>query len=300
MVAAGSRKIRSSNRTISVESTVGVGSTFEVRLPIEAVSKLTPVMIPSRVQRGGEVLVIDDGPSVPELVQRHLAAIGAQVRWARSGTEGIAMALRQRPSLITLDVLLPDLSGWEVLNEVKRHPDLCEIPVVMMSIVPEASQAAVLGAQEFLVKPVDRQRLLKAVLRFLPDDRVEGEILVVDDQPLVREVLERNLTVAGHHVRLAADGIEALESIRSHRPDLILLDLMMPRMDGFEVIARLRDDPKLSTIPVVVLTAMELSPADRRRFSAGVASVLSKTQPTSTVLDTVRWALKAQAAGEKG
>lgn len=280
---------------ISVESEVGKGSVFTVRLPpIHPTATGTPVVAPPRVYSGPSVLVIDDDPVVPELVRRHLQSTPAVVTWARTGEEGLALARKRPPALITLDVMLPGDSGWEVLAALKNDAELAAIPVVMMSIVSDRTRAVTLGAHDYLVKPVNRQLLLDTVARHLPAVRTTpAEILVVDDQPMVREVLERNLVNAGHQVALAIDGVEALAQMRKRRPDVVILDLMMPRMDGFQVIEAVERDPGLRDLPLVVLTAMELSAEDRARFSAGVASVLSKTVPTEKVLDAVGTALRS-------
>ena len=221
------------------------------------------------------VLVIDDDPAVHDLISRHLVREGVRIRSAYDGREGIAHARAFRPAAILLDVVLPDISGWEVLAALKAEPTLATIPVVFSSILQEEDRALSLGADDYLVKPVSRERLLSVLT--LHTGGGEGTVLVVDDDADAREVYRRGLRQSGWEVREACHGVEALERLEEDGPaDVIILDLMMPEMDGFAVVEHLRRDPRWSGIPVVIASAMELSEADRRQLRSRVAAVYRK------------------------
>ena len=221
------------------------------------------------------VLVIDDDPAVHDLIARHLVREGVRIRSAYDGREGIAHARAFRPAAILLDVMLPDISGWEVLAALKAEPTLATIPVVFSSILQEEDRALSLGADDYLVKPVSRERLLSVLT--LHAGGGEGTVLVVDDDADAREVYRRGLRQSGWEVREACHGVEALERLEEDGPaDVIILDLMMPQMDGFAVVEHLRRDPRWSGIPVVIASAMELSETDRRQLRSRVAAVYRK------------------------
>jgi adenylate cyclase len=221
------------------------------------------------------VLVVDDEETVRELMRRFLAREGFDVVTAKDGEEGLALARQLRPALITLDVLMPGMDGWSVLQALKADPALAPIPVVMLSILDEQNRGYALGAADYLTKPIQRERLRSLLARHC--GRAAGKhVLIVDDDPEARRWLVRALTAEGWQTSEAGDGRAALERVREHRPDLILLDLLMPEMDGFEFLTRLQADPAAARVPVVVVTAADLTEDDHRRLNGAVEKVLLK------------------------
>jgi CheY-like chemotaxis protein len=227
---------------------------------------------------GSTVLVIDDDPEVHELLRRSLTREGYRVLTASSGEEGLRLAKDLRPAVITLDVMMPGVDGWAVLAALKTDATTNDIPVVMLTMVDNRSRGYALGASDYLTKPVDRQRLV-SILRKYASGRSPAPVLVVDDDPDNRQLVRRLLAREGWAVVEAENGRAALERLAEARPALILLDLMMPEMDGFQFLEELhRREPPLG-VPVVVLTAKELTPADRDRLNGGVARILQKGNP---------------------
>jgi signal transduction histidine kinase/CheY-like chemotaxis protein len=267
---------------VTVESTPGQGSTFIVTLPVEVAAAAATKMAPAAPAAAPSaaaspvVLVIDDDPAARDLMQRALTRDGFTAHAAASGPEGIALARRLRPAAITLDVMMPGMDGWAVLAALKADPELAGIPVVMVTIVDtERERGFTLGAVDYLTKPVDWKRLL-TVVRGLRDASQSGPVLIVDDDPAMREMVRRSLEREGIPVLEAEHGRAALSRLAAPRPALILLDLMMPEMDGFEFLETLRGLPDLTTIPVVVLTSRDLTPEDRARLDGRVERIVAK------------------------
>ncbi|MHB8578169.1 MAG: response regulator, partial [Dehalococcoidia bacterium] len=261
---------------VTVQSEEGKGSTFTLHLPATAPEQHDeepPLAAASGT--GALVLVVDDDPAARELLSRTLAKDGYRVATAATGAEALRLAREMRPRAITLDVLLPDEDGWAVLAALKADAELAHVPVLMLTILDDQQRGYALGASAFLTKPVDRERLL-ALLRQYGGEQAEPSILIVDDDGAMRELLRRALDGSGWRVTEAEDGREALELVAAERPALILLDLLMPELDGFAVVEALRERAEWRTIPVVVITARELSAADRQRLSGGVARILTK------------------------
>jgi PAS domain S-box-containing protein len=273
--------------TITVDSTPGVGSTFTVRLPAAAPQSAAvapcvpaePTIFASGPRATGKILVIDDEQTVRDLMRRFLAREGFDVVTAHDGEEGLALARQLHPALITLDVLMPGLDGWSVLQAIKADPELAEIPVVMLTIVDEKNKGYALGASEYVTKPIDRERLRALLARFC-EPGAEKRALVVEDVEDTRRWLHHALEREGWQVREAANGREALEALAEAPVDVILLDLMMPEMDGFEFLAARRKNQSLFRIPVIVVTAADLTEDDRRRLNGGVLHVLQKSTLT--------------------
>jgi CheY-like chemotaxis protein len=223
------------------------------------------------------VLVIDDDPAVRDLMERYLTKSGFCVKTAADGEIGLQMARQFRPDAITLDVLLPDMNGWSVLSEVKADPELAEIPVVVMTVVDDRTQGLALGATDYLTKPVDYRRLAALLQRFRPTPEVSNSrVLLVEDDTTMRLVLRRMLEREGWSVTEAEHGRVALECVAQTRPDLILLDLMMPEMNGFQFIDALRQNPEWRSLPIVIITAHDLSPSDYLRLKGDVEQILQK------------------------
>ncbi len=276
---------------IKVESKLGEGTTFTARLPADvgekaaeprakaAVVKQMPGEKAASPVRAGKrtkiVLVVDDDPTVHELMRRFLAKEGFDVVTASDGEEGLKLARELKPALITLDVIMPGLDGWSVLSELQSDPELSAIPVVMLTILDEQNKGYALGAADYMTKPIDRG-YLRTILRKYRSDDGARQVLVVDDDGATREMLRRMLVNEGWQVIDAENGRDALDRLTKIWPDLILLDLMMPEMDGFEFLAALREKESLNHIPVVVVTAADLSEEDHRRLCGGVQHVLQK------------------------
>ena len=209
------------------------------------------------------------------IIRRVLAKERFRVEEATGGEDGLRRARELRPDIITLDVMMPGMDGWAVLTALKEDPALAGIPVVMVSVLDERNLGFSLGATDYLTKPIDRDRLREILARFA-DGGAPATVLVVEDDPGTRETLRRTLEKEGWTSRGAEHGRAALAEIENARPSLILLDLMMPEMDGFEFLEVLRERPGGAGIPVVVLTAMDLTEEDRARLNGGVERVLSK------------------------
>jgi Amt family ammonium transporter len=269
---------------ISVDSAPGQGSTFKMLLPEQVVDTKMPAPVvvldlsteafPTVVD-GARVLVIDDDPTMHDLMYRLLTKEGFRVEVASSGEEGLQKARSLKPDVITLDVMMPHRDGWSVLAALKADPALAEIPVVMLTMVDERNIGYALGASDYLTKPIDRQRLSRVLSRYRCT-HPPCSLLVVDDDPDNRELLRRQLTQAGWQVLEAENGRIALEILKQHTPELILLDLMMPEMDGFEVVAKMQNHPEWRSIPVVVLTAKEITASDQLRLNCYVEKIVQK------------------------
>ncbi len=274
-LALSRRLCRLMGGDVTVTSESGRGSIFTIRLPVDVVDPAAvaaPVASPVGEPGSGLVLVIDDDAAARDVMQRFLTREGFRVAVAASGEEGLALARTLQPDAITLDVMMPGLDGWAVLTALKVDAATAAIPVVMLTMLDDRSLGFALGATEYLTKPVDRERLL-AVLR---PERGELPLLVVDDDPGLRTLLRRMLEREGYAVIEADNGRVALEQVRARAPGAILLDLMMPEMDGFEFLEQLRRDDARREVPVIVLTARDLTPEDHRRLNGSVERILQK------------------------
>ncbi len=265
---------------ITVESTHGAGTSFTLDLPVimpERVAADLPdadePSSPAEASGGDTVLVIDDDPAQRDLTTRFLRGLRFNVESASNGRAGLDMARSLKPRAILLDVMMPQMDGWSVLNALKADPELAAIPVIMITFVSDSGLAASLGADEHLVKPVDWDKLKTVMERFRDAD---GDVLIVDDDRGARERLRTVLERNGWTVQEAANGAEALDRVEGAHPRLILLDLTMPVMDGFAFLHALRDLPNGTDIPVVVLSARDITNAERKQLQ-GADRVLSKT-----------------------
>jgi len=300
---------------IRVSSELGKGSTFTIELPRIAPAVLEPSglggagdsqspansAINTDVIRGGTirgeairgtVLAIDDNPDALDLISRSLSKDGYRVIMATSGEAGLVLARSHRPDIITLDVMMPQMNGWQVLAAIKADVHLSTTPVVLLSVVENNEIAMALGATDCLTKPIDWGKLQVCLDRLLPRNDPE-RILVVEDDPASSELVTRILQKDGWRIEKASNGREAFACMEASPPSLVLLDLMMPEMDGFELVARLRTHPTLSKIPVLVLTSKMLTPEDHARLNGRVLDVLSKgTTERNDLLEAVR---RAQA-----
>jgi CheY-like chemotaxis protein len=235
-----------------------------------------------------------------DLTQRFLGKGGFHVVVAASGEEGLRLAKALKPAVIALDVLMPGMDGWAVLTALKADPDLADIPVIMLSIVDDKGMGYALGAADYLTKPIDWERL-PGTLRKYQQARPQCPVLVVEDDADLREMMRRTLENGGWAVIEAANGRVALERLIEQRPELILLDLMMPEMDGFQFLEEVRTHEEWRSIPIVVVTAKDLTDEDHRRLSASVARVLQKgLYSREEMLREVRDLVAARVQGIRG
>jgi PAS domain S-box-containing protein len=284
---------------IAVESTEGEGTTFTMRLPaVVGEPHRPPAAEPSGITlsvpagNGQTALVIDDDPAARELLEAFFRKEGFAVAVATTGPDGVRLAREVRPAIITLDVMMPGMDGWAVLTQLKAEPELAEIPVIMVTIVDDRNLGYALGATDYLTKPVDRDRLATLVRRYR---RTSGRdvVLIVEDDSGTRDMLRRTLDKEGWDVAEAANGRIGLEQVVHAKPSLILLDLMMPEMDGFAFVTELRKSEEGRRIPVVVLTSKDITQEDRRRLTGSVELILQKGAASrETILTEIRSLLK--------
>jgi PAS domain S-box-containing protein len=288
-LAISRRFCRMMGGDIEVTSVPGEGSRFTMRVPLvvatardtDAATGEETASIPSKnapsegpAAEGPTVLVIDDDPAVRDLMRRTLRKEGLRVIEASNGEEGLALARAENPAVITLDVIMPGMDGWAVLTALQADPELSSTPVVMVTIIDERNLGFSLGASEYLSKPIDRGRLVSVLQGYLTD--AQGAVLIVEDDEATRTLIRRTLVEEGWKVLEAENGRQALEVLEESTPGLILLDLMMPEMDGFEFLDAIRARPDVKGVPVVVITAKELTVEDRRRLNGGVEHVVEK------------------------
>jgi CheY-like chemotaxis protein len=221
------------------------------------------------------VLVIDDDPNALDLLGRTLQGAGVRVVTTSDGQEALNLARTLQPAAITLDVLMPGMDGWEVLRELKADPETRDIPVIMVTMTDDRELGYALGATEFLTKPVNRGQLVQLLERYAPEG-AERHALVVDDKAENREVLRRALENEGWQVSEAKNGRVALKSVADNPPSLILLDLMMPVMDGFEFVLEMRKLDASRAIPIVVVTAKDVTEEERQRLSGDVVGLIQR------------------------
>ncbi len=271
---------------IEVASELGRGSTFRIRLVPHAMAATpeplgpAPIAEPTRAAeapvniKGKLVLVIDDELDSRTLLTHAIEEFGGQAVAANSGEQGLRMAREFRPHLITVDLMMPGLDGWQVIRALKADPVLCHIPVIVVSIVAGEHRGRVLGAVEVLQKPVARAELLAVIHRCLPV--ANPRILIVEDEEDSRRMLTAHLEAERCELRTAANGRAALEIMEAFPPDLVLLDLIMPVMDGMEFLNHIRSISRLQFLPVVVVTAKDLSRAETERLREMAQDIVKK------------------------
>ncbi|URN95644.1 MAG: response regulator [Candidatus Pristimantibacillus lignocellulolyticus] len=270
------------NGTITVESELGVGSRFKCWIPLATTEQelMTDPFIEAPyelVQANSEVsiLLIDDEPLNRQLMERYLSEEGWKIAFAESGQEGLLLAKQLRPKVICLDILMPSMDGWSVLMALKDDPELADIPVVIWSMTSDKNLGYTLGASEFLMKPVQRERLIDVLDKYVSNS-TDHTILVIEDDTTTSELMTKLLHKEGYTVTQAHNGRVALECIAKEVPQLIILDLMMPEMDGFQFIEELRKQHLWRDIPIVVLTAKSITMEDRIRLKGYVKNVIQK------------------------
>ncbi len=286
---------------VTVRSEPGEGSVFTIKLPaVVRSADPAPLAAPASAFGGTPgladalpadascVLVIDDDPVQRDLMQRFLGREGFRVLVAGGGEEGIRLAREMQPDAITLDVMMPDRDGWSVLAELKADPALRGIPVVMLTMVDDPRRGIALGAAEFATKPVNRRRLARLLRKYACADGPCG-VLVVDNDPDARALMRGMLEGEGWSVTEAENGRAALESMEANLPRLVLLDLLMPEMDGFQFTDEVRRHPEWRTVPIVVVTSHDLSAAEREQLNGYVQTIVRKAgEVPDSLLERVR------------
>ena len=266
--------------TISVTSQVGEGSVFSLELPVVAHRDDPAEVEPPKEQRsagaGETLLLIDDDPAVLDLMSRFLAREGWLVETAADGATGLQRARELLPRAIVLDIMMPDIDGWSVLSALKSDPDLERVPVILATMVDDRTAGFALGASEYLIKPFDRGRLRSALEPYRRGPP-PYPVLIIEDEADIRELMRRNMEGQGWRVDEARNGVEGLACLRARRPQVVLLDLMMPELDGFGFLEEMRANPTWANIPVIVVTAMDLSANVRQRLQGQVHDVVAKS-----------------------
>jgi CheY-like chemotaxis protein len=259
----------------------GEGSTFTASLPAQ-VNTPTPeqgttfsTRTASNTALDSTILVVDDEPNARELIARALSKEGFRVELAADGRTGLELARKLKPQAITLDVMMPGMDGWAVLSALKADPATARIPVIMLTIVDEKQIGFALGAADYFTKPIDWSRMTASLQKYRTTTKHQRVLVVEDDAP-TREMLRRTLVKESWEVLEAENGRVALEKLNGLVPALILLDLMMPEMDGFEFMEELRKRPECRQVPVVVITAKDITEQDRKRLNGQVARVMRK------------------------
>jgi CheY-like chemotaxis protein len=296
-LALSRRLCRMMSGDITVESEVAKGSTFTIRLPAEVRDPTAePVRAPvsqAQAERASTVLVIDDDVKVRDLLQRFLGKEGFHVVSASGGEEGLRLARELDPDTITLDLMMPGMDGWAVLSTLKADPDVSDIPVIVLTIIDDKNLGYTLGAADYLTKPIDRDRLVSLLEKY-QRNHSPCSVLIVEDDHSSRRTLRQMLEKEGFEVAEAENGRVALEHVVRSRPSVIVLDLMMPQMDGFEFVADLRSREEWRTIPVVVVTAKDITQEDRLRLNGYVTQVIQKgTYSRDALLAEVRDLVRA-------
>ncbi len=282
--------------TIDVESKPGEGTRFEVRLRQNLGDAADDDQMATKKAKAvsdgggtGTVLVVDDDETIRQLMRRILESEGYQVATAADGTEGLLLAREVEPHVIILDVMMPQMDGWTMLTKLDDDPQTTDIPVVILSMLSEQHRGFALGAEHYLVKPVDREQLVDILEQYRGGDDAKRNILVVEDDEPTRSMMRRTLDSEGWNVIEAANGVDGLQCAANTEPDLVILDLMMPEMDGFEFLDEFRRDPEYGDVPVVIVTAKELSEDERHRLETDVEQILSKGgRQRDELLDEIR------------
>ena len=206
---------------------------------------------------------------------------------ARDGVEGLEFARRLRPQAIVLDIRLPRLDGWDLLALLKADPATADLPVVIVSMIDERGRGFALGAAEYLLKPVSRDQIREALARCVPNIPESSLVVVIDDDPIELDLIDATLDPKGYSVLRATGGDDGVELVRRERPAVVLLDLLMPGVDGFDVVERLRADPATANIPIIVLTSKDITPDDRKRLAGQISGIAEKGAGRSRLVELV-------------
>jgi signal transduction histidine kinase/DNA-binding response OmpR family regulator len=277
-----------------VRSKLGEGSTFTFSLPVAPRELVRTPYLQGPAAIGGKIMVVDRDPEVADLIETYLAKRGYEVVQAHTAVEALATAMRERPLVITLDVILDSGDGFELLQELKDHPETANIPVVVLSIVCDEGKSCRLGAADYLEKPIDQTRLLRIIDSFVGSAKSPVALVVDDDQNVAR-VLTQMLRKRGFAVAAAFNGLEAIAAIEKRKPDVMLLDLKMPEMDGYQVIQKVKTTDEWKDIPIVVMTAHRID-SERIDVLKLAATQLSKPLRPEDIVDRVEELVRSRFA----
>ncbi len=266
---------------ISVESEVGIGSVFTIKLPVKSEKNDQAINFSNPITRkdkpkGKTVLLIDDDPHIHKDVETALSETDFEVVHALNGEKGITLAKSTKPDVIILDILMPGMDGWSVLSALKSDQNLASIPVIILTIVSESDLGYALGAIDYLRKPYDTKLLVQKITNVIQKQNKIGKVLVVDDDPNARFLMSQAASKAGFDVTSVDNGEQAIDLLAKDTPSVILLDLMMPGMDGFDVINVLQQNDQWRKIPVIVVTAKDLSPQEQTLLMENSKAILQK------------------------
>jgi CheY-like chemotaxis protein/anti-sigma regulatory factor (Ser/Thr protein kinase) len=272
-----------------METELGVGSTFSFAIPMltgsAAAAERPPEAEPAA---GGSVLIVEDDHRSAGLLRVYLEDAGYAVAIARDGIEALEVVRQVAPAAVILDVLLPRLNGWEVLAQLKSDPATSAVPVVIVSMVDDQGAGYALGAADYLVKPVDRASVLEALARCIAPGRDRRTLVAIDDDPVDLDILEAVLAPEGWDVVRASGGEEGVRVVRRVRPAVVVLDLLMPDVDGFDVVERLRADPVVDDVPIVILTSKDMTQTDHARLAGRISYIAQKgSLPKAELVDLV-------------
>jgi len=288
---------------IRLESQLGEGARFIVTLPIKSVvaTSAEPALPPALPQgTRPSVLVVEDDPTAYEKIASDLESRGEyRCLRARTGEEALTLARSLLPAAITLDLVLPGMDGWEVLRRLKEDQHTRDVPVIIVSMVDSRELGVALGADGYFVKPPDGDELVRRIRELVP--RPSARLLAIDDDPMIHDLLEEMLAPRGYQLAHALSGQEGLALAGKAPPDLIILDLMMQGVDGFEVAARLKTKPETANVPILVLTAKDLSSAERDMLSGQVGALLQKSEArvSGRLVDTLQALLRRSGASQE-
>jgi len=269
---------------VKVSSVIGQGSVFTVQIPVRCPSEASPPPAaaaagpaqpdPSPDHRGDTILIVDDDPEMRRLLAHAFQGEGYPTLTAATGREALELARTRQPLAITLDIIMPDMDGWEVLVRLKENPDTAAIPVIIVSVTDDQDTGSALGAVGYITKPVDHQTLIEEIKKI--HHTLSGTVMLVDDNETDRNHAARCISQAGMRVMAANSGGQCLEMLKTEKPDVMVLDLVMPEMDGFELLKAVRANPETADLPVLVLTAKDLTPGEKADLEANVSTVLIK------------------------
>jgi len=275
---------------LTLDSEVGRGSCFYFSLPVAVAIQAAlphpppPAGIRVRLPR---VLVIEDDRAAAQLIQTHLVSAGYETLVCPEPQNALELAVQFQPGAITLDIVMKPRNGWEVLSQLKRDPRTSHIPLIVVSMVDQPGMGTLFGADEYLVKPVDKATLLAALQRragIHPSPKRTRPILVVEDDTATREFIVEMLTAQGYAVATASDGAQARAQVAANKPELVLLDLVLPGASGFELLGEWRASPRTADLPVFILTSKDLTPDEQRFLRANAESLLRKQEPWQEAL----------------
>ncbi|MEA3311106.1 MAG: response regulator [candidate division WOR-3 bacterium] len=272
--------------TIEVQSSPAQGSSFTFRLPFVEFKPEKPAVATTREEliqglpAAGErpILVVEDNPLAANLMSMWLSEAGYNVQIASTGEEALQKAVTLCPAVITLDILLPQMDGWRVLHRLKEMPETKDTPIIVVSIVEDKSFGLSLGAVDYMIKPVSRSNLISKIERLTKSGRRFHRVLVIDDNPADISLVEEILQLDGYEVLKATSGVDGLKAARDEKPDLVILDLMMPDLDGFDVMRLLESDEATRGLPIILFTAKDLTQIERANLGTNIHDIFGKTQ----------------------